>query len=145
MTSFLGVSILCYIRYAVLYVNGVYMSPRHLSFVSSTAVMIIAPFIILFLSGFLFCYYYSKLYEIKKRKFRIIEEKLSTKDCETKNYYRRAEKENTLYFRYGRIAVDEKIYSSSNIGDSFYLIILKSSKVPSAAYPAKFYEINDAL
>lgn len=107
--------------------------------------MIIVPFIILFLAGFLFCYYYSKLYEIKKGKFSIIKEKLSQKEREMKRYYRRVEKENALYFSHGRIAVDEKVYSDSNIGDSFYLVVLKSSKGLSLAYPVKYYEINDSL
>ena len=34
LTFFLSISILCYIMYAVLYANGVYLSPRHLTFVS---------------------------------------------------------------------------------------------------------------
>ena len=145
LTFCLNISIFFYIVYAVLYASGVYLPPRHLSFVSPTAVMIIVPFVILFFAGFLFFYYYSKLYEIKKGKFRIIQEKLFQKEREIKSYYHHVEKENALYFRYGRIAVDEKIYLSSNIGDSFYLIILKSSKVPLVIYPMKSYEINNVL
>ena len=145
LTFFLSISILCYIMYAVLYANGVYLPPRHLTFVSPTAVMIIAPVIILFIFGFLLCYYYLKFFAIKTGRFSVSKEKLYQKGQELKSYYRRMERENALYFRSGRIAVNDKVYSYSKVGDSFYLVKLKSSKTPFFAYHTNFYEINDVL
>ncbi len=142
LTAFLCASTFLYFLYAVLYANGVYLPPRHLGFINTTAVMMIVPFIILFLAGFLFCYYYSNLYEIKKRKFSVIKEKLSQKEREMKRYYRRMEKENALYFRCGRIAVEDSVYSHSNVGEYFYLVKLKSSKELFLAYHTKHYEIK---
>ena len=68
--------------------------------------------------------------------------KLCQKAIESVSYYRRSEKENALYFLWGRVAVNEKVYSCSNIGDTFYVVFLKSKKRPSSAYPAKYYEIE---
>ena len=145
LTFFLGISFLLYVVYAVLYVKGVYLPPRHLTFVSPTAVMVIVPFIILFLAGFLTCYYYLKFFAIKTGRFSVSKEKLYQKGQELKSYYRRMERENALYFRSGRIAVNDKVYSYSKVDDSFYLVKLKSSKTPFLAYHANFYEINDVL
>ncbi len=145
LTSFLFVSTLLYVLYAVLYPNEVYLPPRHLSFISPTAVMIFVPFIILFLTGFLFCYYYSKFYEIKKGKFSIIKEKLFQKEREMKRYYRHIEKENALYFRNGRIAVENTVYSYSNVGDSFYLVKLQSSKTLFFVYHTNYFDIKDDI
>ena len=145
LTFFLGISFLLYVVYAVLYVKGVYLPPRHLTFVSPTAVMIIVPVIMLFISGFLLCYYYLKFFEIKSGRFRVSKEKLYQKGQEIKSYYRRIEQENALYFRSGRIVVNDKVYSYSEVDDSFYLVKLKSSKTPFFAYHTNFYEINDVL
>ena len=145
LTFFLSISILLYIIYAVLYANGVYLPPRHLTFASPTAAMIIAPVIILFIFGFLLCYYYLKFFAIKIGRFSVSKEKLYQKGQELKSYYRRTEQENALYFRSGRIAVNDKIYSYSKVGDSFYLVKLKSSKTPFSAYHTNFYEINDVI
>ena len=145
LTVFLCISTLLYILYAVLYANEVYLPPRHLSFISPTAVMFIVPFIILFLTGFLFCYYYSKFYEIKKGKFNIINEKLSQKEREMKSYYRRMEKENALYFCNGRIAVEDTVYSYSNVGDSFYLVKFQSSKTLFFVYHTNYFDIKDDI
>lgn len=145
LTFFLSISILFYIIYAVLYANGVYLPPRHLTFVSPTAVMIIAPVIILFIFGFLLCYYYLKFFAIKTGRFSVSKEKLYQKRQELKSYYRRTEQENALYFRSGRIAVNDKVYSYSKVDDSFYIVKLKSSKTPFLAYHTNFYEINDVL
>lgn len=145
LTTFLCVSTLLYILYAVLYANEGYLSLRHLGFISPTAVMFIVPFIILFLTGFLLCYYYSKFYEIKKGKFSIIKDKLSQKEREMKSYYRRMEKENALYFRNGRIAVEDTVYSYSNVGDSFYLVKLQSSKALFFVYHTNYFDIKDDI
>ena len=140
LTSFLSISILCYIMYAVLYANGVYLSPRHLTFVSPTAVMIFGPVLMLFIVAFLLCYYYLKFFKIKSGRFSISKEKLSQKKQEQKSYYQHMEQENALYFRSGRIVVNDKVYSYSKVDDSFYLVKLKSSKAPFFAYHTKFYE-----
>ena len=145
LTFFLSISILLYIIYAVLYAKEVYLPPRHLAFVSPTAVMIIAPVMILLILGFLLCYYYLKFFEIKSGRFSVSKEKLYQKGQEPKNYYRRVEQENALYFRSGRIAVNDKVYLYSKVDDSFYLVKLKSSKTPFFAYHTNFYEINDVI
>ena len=142
LTFFLGISFLLYVVYAVLYVKGVYLSPRHLTFVSPTAVMIIAPSLLLLISGFLTCYYYLKFFEIKRGRFSISKERLSQKGHELKRYYRHTEQENVLYFRSGRIAVDDKVYSYSKVDDCFYIVKLKSSKTPFLVYHTFFYEID---
>jgi hypothetical protein len=82
---------------------------------------------------------------IKSGRFIVSKEKLDQKGQEPKSYYRRMEWENALYFRSGRIAVNDKIYSYSKVNDSFYLVKLKSSKTPFFAYHTNFYEINDVL
>ena len=145
LAFFLSISILFYIVYAVLYVKGVYLSPHSLNFVTPTAVMIITPVIILFILGFLLCYYYLKLFDIKSGRFSISKERLSQKGKELKSYYRRVEQENALYFRSGRIVVNDKVYLYSKVDDSFYLVKLKSSKTPFLVYHTNFYEINDVL
>ena len=145
LTFILSITILFYIMYAVFYARGIYLPPRHLTFVSPTAVMIIAPVIILFIFGFLLCYYYLKFFAIKTGRFSVSKEKLYQKGQELKSYYRRIEQENALYFRSGRIVVNDKVYSYSEVDDSFYLVKLKSSKTPFFAYHTNFYEINDVL
>ena len=92
---------------------------------------------------FLYKYYYSIKYEVKKGKYVITEEKLMHKDFGIKKYYRHVEKENYLYFQSGRIAVNSKVYSYSNTGDSFYVVKLKSQKSPIAVYSMKYYIWED--
>ena len=145
LTAFLSISTLFYILYVVLYVRGVYLPSRRLTFVSPSVVMIIVPIIIFFIAGFVICYYYVKFFEIKNGKFSIIQEKLFQKEQELKSYYRLTKKENILYFRCGEIAVDDKVYSFSNVGDCFYIVKLKSSKTLFFAYNANCYEINGVL
>ena len=143
LTLFLCVSLFLYVAYAVLYINGNQLIPKSLTFIGPAAVMIIAPIILLFLAVFLIFYYYLHLFEIKSRSFNIIEEALCQKEAENKNYYRRQEKEYALYFRCGRVAVDAKAYSCSNIGDQFYLVKTRASKAPLLAYNTNNYYIND--
>ena len=138
LTFALSISILFYIMYAVLYANGVYLPPHHLTFVSPTAVIIIVPVIILFIFGFLLCYYYLKFFAIKSGRFSVSKEKLYQKGQELKSYYRRTELENALYFGSGRIAVNDKVYSYSKVDDSFYIVKLKFSKTPFLAYHTNF-------
>ena len=145
LTFFLSISISFYVMSAALYVKGVYLPPGLLTFISPVAVMIFTPVIILFILWFLIYYYYLKLFDIKSGRFIIIKEKLSQKDQELKRYYRRMEQENVLYFRSGRIAVNDNVYSYSKADDCFYLVKLKSSKTPFFAYHTNFYEINDDL
>lgn len=75
--------------------------------------------------------------------FQITEEKLCQKEIEWRHYYRHSEKENSLYFRCGRVAVAKEVYSYSNIGDTFYIVKLKSKRHPQLAYHTKHYEINN--
>ena len=145
LTIYFGISILFYITYSILYVKGIHLSPRHLTFVSPSVVMVIVPFIILIIAGFLTCYYYLKFFEIKRGRFSISKERLSQKGHELKRYYRHTEQENVLYFRSGRIAVDDKVYSYSKADDCFYLVKLKSSRTPFLVYHTFFYEIDCGL
>lgn len=58
-------------------------------------------------------------------------------------YYRRTAQENSLYFRCGRVAVEDDVYSYSTVGDCFYVIVLRSKKAPLLVYHSKYYEITD--
>ena len=77
----------------------------------------------------------------RRTKIEFTEEKLYQKTIESVSYYHRTEKENALYFRQGRVVVNKTVYSYSNIGDSFYIIFLKSKKKPAYVYHTKYYEI----
>ena len=106
------------------------------------AAMVLMPILILFFIAIVLYIYYIDLYNIKKGNFRITEEKLCQKEVELRRYYRHTEKENSLYFRLGRVAVKKEVYSSATIGDTFYVVILKSKRNPQLAYHAKYYEID---
>ncbi len=142
LTTISFVSIICYVIYVIAYINGVNFKNNRLSFSIPSVAIPIGAFLILFLVIFLLRYYYLDLYKIKTRKFEITEERLYQKAIENVSYYRRSEKENALYFRHGRIAVDETVYLYSNIGDSFYIVFLKSKKTPACIYHTKYYEIE---
>ncbi|MBQ3489457.1 MAG: hypothetical protein IJA86_02580 [Clostridia bacterium] len=142
LTVFLCISILCYISFAVLFANGTDLPPGKLTFVPPVARLIIGPFIMLILTGFLLQYYYIKLYEIKNGKFDITKEKCLQKEKKLQRYYHRTENENFLYFRNGTITVKADVFSYTNAGDAFYLIWLKSSRIPLLAYHTNQYEID---
>ena len=113
--------------------------------ITPTIAMFVIPLLIIFFVITVFCFYFADLYKIKKEKFEIIEDKLCQKDKKWRHYYKNSQKEISLYFRCGRVVVEDDVYSYSNIGDKFYIVILKSkSKTkPQLAYHAKYYEIND--
>ena len=104
--------------------------------------LFIGPIVILFFTVFLLNYYYIDLYKAKKGKFIIFEEKLYDRKRELIRYYRRAEQENSLYFRCGRVAVEDNVYSCSAVGDRFYVVILRARKAPLLAYHTKYCEIS---
>ncbi len=110
-----------------------------------TEAMFFVPLLIIFFVITVFYLYYADLYKIKKGKFEIIEDTLCQKDKEWRHYYKNSQKENSLYFRCGRAVVEDEVYSYSNIGDKFYIVILKSKSKTKLqlAYHAKYYEIND--
>ena len=141
LTAILFVSIICYVGYIVAYINGTDLHNDRLSFSVPYVAIPIGAFIILFLAIFLVCYYYLDLYKIKNGKIEFTEDKLYQKTIESVSYYHRTEKENALYFRLGRVVVNKTVYSYSNIGDSFYIVFLKSKKKPAYAYHTKYYEI----
>ena len=142
LTAVLCVSMLLFVAYIIAYVNGAdFQSDRPFFFAPIVAIPVGAC-VILFLAIFLALYYYLDLYKIKTGKIGITEEKLCQKAIESVSYYRRSEKENALYFPQGRVAVNEKVYSYSNIGDTFYIAFLKSKKRPSCVYHTKYYEID---
>ena len=101
------------------------------------------PIILLLLVGFLLDFYYIDLFRIKKGMFSILEEPVCQRKEEYVSYYRRSEKENALYFRSGRVSVSNPIYSQADIGDSFFVIVLRAKKAPELVYPAKYYEIAE--
>ena len=141
LTAILFVSIICYVIYIVAYINGADLQNDRLSFSVPYVAIPIGAFVILFLTIFLAYYYYLDLYKIKIGKIEITEEKLCQKAIEYVSYYHRTEKENALYFRQGRVVVNKTVYSYSNIGDSFYIVFLKSKKKPAYVYHTKYYEI----
>ena len=141
LTAFLFVSIICYVIYIVGYINGADLQNDSLSFSVPCVAIPIGAFVILFLAIFLACYYYLDLYKIKIGKIEITEEKLCQKAIEYVSYYHRTENENALYFRQCRVRVDKTVYSYSYIGDSFYIVFLKSKKKPAYVYHTKYYEI----
>lgn len=141
LTAFLFVSIICYVVHIVAYINGTYLHNDRFSFSTPYIAIPIGAFVIPFLAIFLVCYYYLDLYKIKSGKIEFTEEKLCQKAIEYVSYYHRTENENALYFRQGRVVVNKMVYSYSNIGDSFYIVFLKSKKKPACVYHTKYYEI----
>ena len=142
LTSVLCVSMLLFVVYIIAYVNGADLQSDRPFFFAPIVAIPVGACVILFLAIFLALYYYLDLYKIKTGKIEITEEKLCQKAIESVSYYRRSEKENALYFPQGRVAVNEKVYSCSNIGDSFYIVFLNSKKKPSCVYHTKYYEID---
>lgn len=104
--------------------------------------LFLGPTVILFLTGFLLNYYYIDLYRTKKGKFIISEEKLYDRKRELIRYYYRTAQENSLYFRCGRVAVEDNVYSYSTVGDRFYVVRLRARKTPILVYHTKYYEIS---
>ena len=112
-----------------------------------TAAMFVIPFLIISFVVIVFYLYYIDLYKIKKEKFEVIEDTLCQKDKKWRHYYRNTQKENSLYFRCGRVAVEDKVYSYSNVGDKFYIVVLesklKSKNTPRLVYHSNYYEIRN--
>ena len=108
-----------------------------------TVALYVMPFVFLILIIYFLNFYYIDLYKAKKGKFIIVEEKLYERKKEMISYYRCSAQENSLYFRSGRVAVEDDVYSYSTEGDRFYVIVLRSKKDPLLVYHAKYYEIND--
>lgn len=142
LTAVLCVSIILFAAYIIAYINGADLQSDRPFFFSPIVAIPVGACVILFLAIFLAFYYYFDLYKIKTGKIGITEEKLCQKAIESVSYYRRSEKENALYFTWGRVAVNEKVYSYSNIGDTFYIVFLKSKKRPSCVYHTKYYETD---
>ena len=112
-----------------------------------TAAMFVIPLLIISFVVIVFYLYYIDLYKIKKEKFEVIEDTLCQKDKKWRHYYRNTQKENSLYFRCGRVAVEDKVYSYSNVGDKFYIVVLesklKSKNTPRLVYHTNYYEIRN--
>ena len=107
--------------------------------------LFIGPILILFFVVFLLDFYYIDLLKAAKGKFAVTEEKLYQQKKEQISCYRYSEKENALYFRRGRVSVEEQVYSQSGIGDNFYVVVLRTKKAPRLAYHTKYYEIEECL
>ena len=142
LTAVLCVSIILFAAYIIAYISGSDLQSDRPFFFAPIVAIPVGACVILFLAIFLALYYYLDLYKIKTEKIGITEEKLCQKAIESVSYYRRSEKENALYFTWGRVAVNEKVYSCSNIGDTFYIVFLKSKKKPSCVYHTKYYETD---
>jgi len=105
--------------------------------------LVLTPIVIVLFTVFLLNCYYIDLYNAKKGKFIIYEERLYERKKEMISYYRRVREENSLYFSCGRVAVEDDVYSYSEVGDRFYVVILRAKRVPRLAYHTKYYEISD--
>ena len=150
LTAIIIIGIILYPIHLINYLNGTpfdYTGGFRSPDITPTVAMFVIPLLIIFLVITVFYLYYADLYKIKKEKFEIIEDKLCQKDKEWRRYYKNEQKENSLYFRCGRVAVGDDVYSYSNVNDKFYLVILKSKfkskSNPRLAYHTKYYEINN--
>ena len=150
LTAIVIIGIILYPIHLLNYLNGTpfdYTGGARSPDITPTVAMFVIPLLIIFLVITVFYLYYIDLYKIKKGKFEIIEDKLCQKGKEWRQYYKNSQKENSLYFRCGRVAVEDAVYSYSNVNDKFYLVILKSKfkskSNPRLAYHTKYYEIND--
>ena len=147
LTAIVIICIILYPIHLINYLNGIpldYTGGVRSPDITPTVAMFVIPLLIIFLVITVFYLYYADLYKIKKGNFEFIEDKLCQKDKEWRQYYKNSQKENSLYFRCGRVVVGDDVYSYSDVGDKFYIVILKSkSKTkPQLAYHAKYYEIN---
>ncbi len=148
LTAIVIIGIILYPIHLLNYLNGTlfdYTGGVRSPDITPTIAMFVIPLLIIFFVITVFYFYFADFYKIKKGKFEIIEDKLCQKDKEWRHYYKNSQKENSLYFRCGRVVVEDDVYSYSNVGDKFYIVIFKSkSKTkPQLAYHAKYYEIND--
>lgn len=145
LTAIVIIGIILYPIHLLNYLNGTpfdYTGGFRSPDITPTAAMFVVPLAIILLIITVLHLYYVDLYRIKKGKFEITEDKLCQKDRELRQYYRRSKKENALYFRYGRIAVDDTVYSYSNVGDTFYIVTLNPKRNPRLVYHKKYYEIG---
>ena len=144
LTVLTAVSILAYIMFVINYTDiMIEYQTGHTGRGYPPLGLFLGPIVILFFTVFLLNFYYIDLYKAKKGKFTVLEEKLYERKKEMIRYYRRSAQENSLYFRSGRVAVEDDVYSYSTVGDRFYVIVLRSKKAPLLVYHAKYYEIND--
>ena len=151
LTAIVIIGIILYSIHLINYLNGIpldYTGGVRSPDITPTVAMFVIPLLIIFLVITVFYLYYADFYKIKKGNFEIIENKLCQKDKEWRHYYKNSQKENSLYFRCGRVAVGDDVYSYSNVNDKFYLVILKSKlkskSNPRLAYHSKYYEIKNA-
>ena len=149
LTAIVIIGIILYSIHLINYLNGIpldYTGGVRSPDITPTVAMFVIPLLIIFFLIAVFYLYYIDLYKIKKGKFEVIEDTLCQKDKEWRHYYRNTQKENSLYFRCGRVAVEDKVYSYSEVGDGFYIVILKSKskskKNPRLAYHKKYYDID---
>ena len=144
LTALTAISILAYIVFVINY-SDIMIEYRtgHLAGSGYPPIgLFLGPTVILFFTVFLLNYYYIDLYRAKKGKFIISEEKLYDRKRELIRYYRRTAQENSLYFRCGRVAVEDNVYSYSTVGDRFYVVRLRARKTPILVYHTKYYEIS---
>ena len=150
LTAIVIIGIILYPIHLINYLNDIpldYTGGVRSPDITPTVAMFVIPLLIIIFLIAVFYLYYIDLYKIKKGKFEIIEDKLCQKNKEWRRYYKNEQKENSLYFRCGRVAVEDDVYSYSNVGDKFYAVILKS-KLKSKSnlqlvYHTKYYEVKN--
>ena len=147
LTIIIAVAIPAYISFIINYANITAEYTDHLAGrgLHPALGLFITPIVILFFVIFLLDFYYIDLFKAKKGKFSIIEEKVYQQKKEQISYYRHSENENSLYFRCGRVSVENQVYSQSNIGDNFYVVVLRTKQAPKLVYHTKYYEIVELV
>ena len=98
--------------------------------------------VFLFISSIIIIKYLYQFFLIKKGKFSIICEKLYSKNVEIVHIYKSSRFENVLYFKSGKIFVDENVYKKASVGDEFYLIML-DERLLFFVYNKKHYKLSD--
>ncbi len=108
----------------------------------TVAAVLLIPCGIAVFSYFVIRFYYLKLYRIKKGRFDVTKEELCDKKREWVRHHRNfSREENMLYFRGGRIPVEDEVFANACKGDEFYVVMLRGERCPFLVYHAKYYEI----
>lgn len=140
LSAFDTIGIIAYVLNVYNFANGIYIKNSVAVSVFSLAIGIIS---LLLISVVLLKFYYIDLVKIKRNQFEITEDELCQKAKENIRYYHHSEPQNSLYFRLGRIAATNEVYSYSKVGDRFYIVVLNSKKkVPRLVFHTKYYEIE---
>ncbi len=117
--------------------------PQKIVFRTQNGTFLIIVCAVLVILCSIYIYKYLRIvYLIKHEKYNIISEKLYHKNIELVSYYRKSRIENVLYFKSGKIFVDDIVYKDARIGDEFYLVLI-DDKFLYYAYNKKRYKIDN--